>query len=138
MLFMLFMGALLASIATAYGWPTAILVALVVAAFHRHRPKYRNVKPVPNQVKILELITSLQVERVSEEIVGTYRGNPIHSFIYAKYPGESRARQYFYNDIIQYNEWGQIEHRPEPDEVYTSSGLVYKAFTIQAPQPVYR
>jgi hypothetical protein len=137
MVFLLFMGAFLAYVASAYGWPTAIIVALVAAAFHRSRPR-RYVKYVPPQQQILEKIVGLKIEGQSEEVLGTYRGNPIHAFIFAKNPGDRRAKQYFYDDIIQYNEWGQIQHSPKADEVYTSTGLVYKALTIPQPAPTHR
>src|SRR6185437_11470052 len=100
MVFLLFMGAFLAYIASAYGWSTAIIVALVTAAFHRSRPRHK-VKVVPPQQEILAMIAGLRIEGQSEEILGTYRDNPIHAFIYAKNPGDKRARQYFYDDIIQ-------------------------------------
>jgi hypothetical protein len=125
LLLTLFISAFLTVIMVNFGFWPALCVAIGIAIMNPRVIRRYSIK-IPNQQSLLNAILALKIEKYSDEIIGTYKDNPIHDYVIAKNPANDVSYRYDYIDIILYNEFGQILVGPKVGEIFLPTGLIYK------------
>jgi hypothetical protein len=124
----LFIFAITVLIWSSYGALNALVFTICGLMFVIVLDRYEIQKQnVPDQVDLLDKITSTKIDYRSEKVIGTYKDNKIHEFILVNHPEKPDTYlRYDFEEPIPFNGQGQITRKPNDDEVFLMSGLIYK------------
>lgn len=131
-MFNIFIGAVLGTIAFYVSIDWAIIIGVLLLILNP-RLKTKIINQGNPQQALTDKIAAQQVEKYSDEILGTYLDNPIHAYIVVKNPANGVCYKHDYFDIIHFNGRGQIIIPPEAGDVYLSTGLIYKDTGVVVP-----
>ena len=77
-------------------------------------------------------MANMKIPYRSEEIIGTYKDNPIYKFVLVQHPDKPNTYLKFdFEGTISFNSNGKFSRPPDEDEAYTKTELIYKNSHIE-------
>lgn len=130
----LFILAISIALGFAYGplvGVTVFLGTMLLASWYISPKREKPATPVINEQPSNKL-ANMKIPYRSEEVIGTYKDNPIHKFVLVQHPNKPDTYLKFdFEGTILFDRNGKFNKPPADDEAYTKTELIYKNTNVE-------
>lgn len=113
---------------------SAFLTLIMLAAWYISPKTEKSPKPVtpPVTEEHINKMAGMKIPYRSEEVIGTYKDNPIHKFVLVQHPDKPDTYLRFdFEGTISFDRNGKFSRPPAQDEAYTKTELIYKNTNVE-------